>query len=59
VGMLLPMAIINLYQPMIPGFLSLAIPFAVLAATVGLIFAAVARLVMEGLTFKSIRSATA
>jgi hypothetical protein len=58
VGMLLPLAIINLFQPMFPGFLSLAAPFAVLAITIGLIFAAFARLIMEGLSLKSTRSAT-
>jgi len=58
VGMLLPLAIINLYQPMIPGFLSLAAPFAVLAITIGLIFAAFARLIMEGISFRSCRSSS-
>jgi hypothetical protein len=49
IGMLLPLALINTYQPMFPGFLSLAAPLALFAATVGLILAAFARLTMEGL----------
>jgi len=57
VGMLFPLAIINLYQPMLPSFASLAVPFAMLAVTVGLIFAAYARLVMEGISVTSCRSA--
>ena|SRR6266850_1983906 len=56
VGMLLPLALINTYQPMLPSFISLAAPLAVLALTVGLIFATCARLVMEGLAFTSARS---
>ncbi len=57
VGMLLPLAIINFYQPLLPSFLSLAAPLAVLAMTIGLIFGAYARLIMEGLSFTSSRSA--
>ncbi len=56
VGMLLPLAIINVYQPMFPSFLSLAVPLAILAMTVGLTFAAFARLMMEGISLK-LRSA--
>jgi hypothetical protein len=56
-GVLFPLALINLYHPMIPGLISLATPLALLAVTVGLIFAAYARVIMEGLTFKSIREA--
>jgi hypothetical protein len=56
VGMLLPLAFINTYQPMLPGFFSLAGPLAVLGLTVGLIFSTYARLVMEGLALKTNRS---
>jgi len=56
VGMLLPLALINIYQPMHPSFVSLVAPLTVLALTVGLIFATCARLVMEGLAFTSARS---
>jgi hypothetical protein len=48
VGMLLPLALISTWQPMIPGLLSLAFPVVLLAMTVGLILAALARLTMEG-----------
>ena len=56
VGMLLPLALINTYQPMLPSFINLVAPLTVLALTVGLIFATYARLVMEGLAFTSARS---
>jgi len=52
-GMLFPLWLISFYQPMFPGFISLAAPLGVLAMTVGLILAALARLAMEGLSFRS------
>ena len=50
-GMLLPLALINFYQPMTPGFFSLAAPLGLLAMTIGLILGVFARLIMEGLKF--------
>jgi hypothetical protein len=55
--MLLPLALINAYQPMSPGWLSLALPLGLLAMTIGLILGLLARLMMEGLRFQ--RSAVA
>ena len=52
-GMLLPLALINWYQPMSPGFFSLAGPFALLAMTLGLILAVFARLIMEGIKLRA------
>jgi len=52
-AMLLQLALINGYQPMIPGFLSLAVPFGLLSMTVGLVLAVLARLIMEGINLKA------
>ncbi len=57
-GLLLPLAFINSYQPMTPGLSTLLIPLSMLALTIGLIFAAYARLVMEGLVVKNSRTTT-
>jgi hypothetical protein len=50
-GMLLPLALINSYQAMTPGFFSLAVPIGLFAMTIGLILGLFARLIMEGLSF--------
>jgi hypothetical protein len=52
-GLLLPLAFINTWQPMHPGLISLAPPLTILALTVGLILSSYARLIMEGFAFTS------
>ena len=53
VGTLLPLALINAWQTISPGFFSLATPFGLLAMTIGLILALLARLIMEGIKLRA------
>ena len=51
-GMLFPLALINAWQSMSPGFFSLVVPVALRATTLGLILGLLARLTMEGIKLK-------